>query len=245
MSELRTVGVPTRVSSTGDYVLPKPPSGRDLPVDVVGRSAQAEERRRGEVARRLGERGLALAECQQQFLGELRERLLALESAIVDDSRARLLTSLRASIEVLDWCDAVQADLLAEASMTCQGWLPHDLRRCCDEVAQASGERVLCSGAASNPWWGEGTALAAALEAGIALVRERTAGRGPVRLEVGEGEAGCWVRIHGATDPAEDVEPATVRAFRAAVERLGAEVVPDELGPGGTGLILRLPARPA
>jgi len=228
------------------YVLPtRPrPAGSLLVVPTREATNMGLHRRTGEVAQRLGERFLLLAECQQQFLGELRSGLRALEGAVVEDARIRLQASVRSAIAVLDWCDTLQADLLAEAQRAARGWQPIDLGEACREAAtgvEGNGIAVLVSGQTAQPWWGDAGRLAVAIQAGLSVVAERTGGQGTIQVEVGGTSAQANVRIAGTGEPGEQVDSASVRAFRNAVERLGATVVPDALGPGGAGLILELP----
>ena len=83
--------------------------------------------------------------------------------------------------------------------------------------------------------------MTATIQAGLAVVAERTGGQGTILVEVGGASAQASVRIAGTGEPGEQVDSASIRTFRNAVERLGATVVPDALGPGGAGLILALP----
>jgi len=50
------------------------------------------------------------------------------------------------------------------------------------------------------------------------------------------------IRVVSSGDPREPVDPDSVYRFRQAVEQLGARVRPDVLGPGGSGLVIELPA---
>ncbi|MCB9885521.1 MAG: hypothetical protein H6838_08515 [Planctomycetes bacterium] len=236
--------VPT--TAVGDYVLPKPPRGGEVPLTIAATSSASASLRRAEAARQLGARSLALVECQQQFLAEVRERLEGLDIAIAEDSRARLKGAVRATVEVLDWCDAVQRDLQRETQFACQGWLPHDLASFCAELAAAqTGGQVLVAGTTATAWWGDGAVLATLLAAGIELVRERTSGQGAVLLEVADAEGVHTVRIASSADAVEDVDPASATRFRALADRLGAAVMPDRLGVAAPGMVVRLPASAA
>lgn len=239
MSELRTEA-PT--AKAGEYVLPKPPRGGELPLQIVSTSGTSASLRRAEAAKVLGARTLGLVECQQQFLGEVRERLRALDVAIAEDSRARLKGAVRAAAEVLDWCDAVQQDLQREAMFASLGWMPHDLDAFCAELAAnhpAGG--VAVGGTTHSAWWGDGPLLAATLAAAMDLVQERTAGRGTVLLELDEQEGVHSVRVTTAADVVEEANGDAVLRFRALASRIGAAVVPDRLGACAPGLVLRLP----
>ncbi len=234
------------ITAVGEYVLPQPPRGGEVPLTIAPPHGASASLRRAEAARLLGNRSIALVECQQQFLAEVRERLVALDVAIAEDSRARLKGAVRATMDVLDWCDAVQRDLQRETGFACQGWLPHDLASCCEEVAAGlTGGRTIVAGSTTTSWWGDGALLAAFLAAGIELVRERTSGQGAVLVELAEDQGTHTVRIASDADAIEDVDPASATRFRALADRLGATVVPDRFGVAAPGLIVRLPASTA
>jgi len=228
--------------STTSYVLPAPK--RQTPdVIVVPSRVGAALERGGQVARVLGERFLALAECQQQFLGELRSRLQALDGAIADDSRAQMKGALREVTAVLDWCDSVQADLHEESRRAAAGCEPLDLGAVCVDVVASfdGGAEIDLVGGTAVRWWGEAAPLHEALRHGLLLVAERTGGVGQRRIEVGATDGVAWIRVSSTGEPGDSLEVDSVRRFRAAVTRLGARVVPDALGPGGAGFVLLLP----
>lgn len=231
--------------ATAEYVLPKPPrhSGEVLVLAEPATDATA-LRRTSEVTRTLGDRFETLAECQRQFLDELRHELLGLDDTVLEGTRVQLQSGVHAALRVLDWCAAAQADFQQQARWAARGWLPVDLGDFCQALAgqvQANGAPVLVTGTAATPWWGDPVALAATIRAGLVVVAERTAGLGTVLIEFGRGEESHQVRIAGTGEPTEDPGEASVRAFRQAVDLLGATVVPDGNGGGGAGLVLRLP----
>ncbi len=234
-------------SPSSPYVLPgrKRPGADVIVVPAAGGDGFA---RGSRVAQSLGERFLALAECQQQFLAELRSRLDGLDGAIAEDARARLKGALRSAIDVLDWCDAVQLDLATESGWAAEGLEPLDVAGVCRAVAAEPGSHVgdiRVTGQCSRPWWGEATQLATALRHGLNLVSERIGGAGLRVIEVGSDAGGQWVRVAGYGEPADGVESATVQSFRRAVERLQGRVMPDALGPGAAAFVLHLPVRDA
>ena len=224
------------------YVLPAPK--RATPVIVVPPRVATAGDRGSDVARALGERFLAFAECQQQFLAELRTRLEALDVAITDASRAQLKGALREVTAVLDWCDSVQVDLQTESRRAAAGQEPSDLAALCREVAAslAGGGEIDVVGQGTSHWWGDAAALRDAIRHALTLVAERTSGIGGRRLEVGSTDGAPWVRIWSSGEPGDSLEVDSVRRFRLAVGRLGIRVVPDALGPGGAGLVLLLPS---
>lgn len=246
MNSVKTEPSVPLAGETSEYVLPKPPRPAGEVLVVAGRpAAVAAHRHATDAVRSIGDRFLLLAECQQQFLVELRQSLEALDGAIADDARARLKAALHGALQVLDWCDAAQQDLLATGNHAVRGLRPIDLLEFCREFAaevQANGSPVVIAGSALRPWWGDAGKLAAALHAGLVVVAERTGGQGTLVVEVATNAEGHQVRIAGRGEPSDDLDPAAVAAFRAAVERLGATVLPDHLGVGGTGLVLHLPS---
>jgi len=233
-------------SDVAGYVLPNRPrrTGGALVVPSHDSTHSGLHRRTGEVAKRIGERVLLLAECQQQFLGELRTGLQALEGAVVDDARIRLQACVRSAITVLDWCDSLQDDLLGEGRRAARGWQPIDLAEFCGDVATESaahGIAAVVTGGTAQPWWGDAGLFAETMRAGLAVVAERSAGPGVIRIEISGTQEAARVRIAGNGDPVAEIDESAIHLFRQAVERLGGRVVPDALGPGGTGLILELP----
>lgn len=230
------------VETSGDYVLPQPPRAAGEVVVLADPAAPAAAHRRaGEVARSLGERFAASAASQRQLLGELRATLTELDTAVPEAARARLKALVHTGLQVLDWCDAVQDDLGSESSRAARGLAPIDLASFCSDVAVAQLAPVSVVGATIRPWWGDGALLAEVVTVGIAVAAERIGGGGAVLVEVGERDGGHWLRVVGRGEPVDDLDPATIRAFRIAVERLGATVAPDALGPGGTGFVVSLP----
>lgn len=227
------------------YVLPSPrrATGEVIVVTPGGEGAEDGPR----VARLLGERFLALAECQQQFLAELRTRLAALDGGIAEDSRAQLKGALREAVSVLDWCDSVQSDLQHDCRRAAQGSEPIDLLAACRDVVAGVADTgpIQVTGRATDPWWGDSAALRDAVRHGLALVAERTGSLGGRHVEVGVSTGAPWLRIRSHGEPGDSLEVQSVRRFRQAVDRLGARVLPDELGPGGAGLVIHLPTAAA
>lgn len=231
-------------SPSSPYVLP---GRKRAAADVIVVSPTGGEgfARGGRVAHSLGDRFLALAECQQQFLAELRQRLELLDGAIAEDSRAQLKGALRGALDVLEWCDAVQSDLATESGWAAGGLEPIDLAEFCRVIAGEPGSHVgdvRVTGRAASHWWGDAGQLATVLRSALQLVSERIGGTGFRQIEVGGAADGHWIRVAGFGEPTE-VEAGSAQAFRQAVERLCARVTPDVLGPGAAGMVLHLPKR--
>lgn len=237
-----TPEVDSRVVGTADYVLPKPPG---KPADfVVSATAPALQRHRdAALARAIGDRALATAECQHHLLGELRSCLHELDRSIGESTRVRMQSQVRSALSVLDWCDAVLDDQLVEARLAAEGKQPLDLRSRCDGVAarwRAGGADVEVVGAACT-WWGDGEAIDELLDLGLQLVRERTPGAASLvaRIETTHGAIGIELEATGS--PGDDLDGDTVRRFRAAAAAVGAVVAPGRFGSGGTGMRIHLP----
>ncbi len=232
------------VTEAAEYVLPSPPRTAGEVVVIAPPHDRAALRRGGEVARAFGERFLALGETQQLFGAELRERLQMLDAAIADASRAQLKGAVHDVLAVLDWCDAAQIDLVRECRLAAAGKELLDVNELCELVAaerRASGQQVSVVGRLPLPWWGEALALADLVAAAVEVAVER-AGGAAVVVEVLATTAGAELHIASRGEPGDGVEAETVRRFRAAVERIGARVQPDELGPAGCGMRVLLPA---
>jgi hypothetical protein len=239
---LNTPGVVLPEST--DYVLPVPaPKAGEVVVVGSHRDAGVSLRRGSEVARTLGDRLLTLAESQQMFSDELRQRLLALDAAIAEDSRAQLKGAVREVLGVLDWCDQVQKDLAHDCRLAAKGAEPVDVAEIAALAAverQSTDQPVVVTGTASS-WWGSAPGLLELLQHALDLVAERTQGVGARFVEVEQQEAGIQVRVHGFGEPAEQVDALVIERFRRAAQEIGAIVRPDALGPGGAGMVLVLP----
>jgi hypothetical protein len=237
----RTAPVSSQPTQLSDYVLPGRPKAQ-APVLVTGATPSPRwlEHERATVVRDLGERFLGLAESQRQLLGELREALVQCDQAVADAPRARLKGAVQQALAVLSWCEATGEDCAQQARAAVAGWRPVDLLAAGREAAAAQpGIAVQVVG--SGCWWGDGERLQVCLAAGLRLVAERSAGPGGLLVEVAADADGATVRLCSAGEPVGDLDPGTVAAFRSAAENLGAQVLPDQLGPAASGLILRLP----
>lgn len=240
MTQRTAIDVGRQRRSTGDFVLPgRPKAPPAVLMAGKGPSPRWLEHERAAVARDLGEHFLLLAESQRQLLGELRAELEQCDQAVGDAPRARLKGVLQQALAVLEWCDATSDECAQQARAAVAGWRPIDLLAAAQEALAAHGAPV-GHATGMGTWWGDGERLQVCLLAALRLVAERSGG-GAVQVEVATDAEGVFLRVVGAGEPAEDVEPESVVAFREAAESLGARVLPDRLGPGGTGLVLRLP----
>jgi hypothetical protein len=229
---------------SAEYVLPTPPRhAGDVLIVPMRQEADARLQRGGEVARSLGEHFSLLAETQQLALSELRDRLAWLDGAVADASRAQLKGAIQEVRAVLDWCDAMQAELVADCQRAARGWERIDSSAMAQAVAAAARSpecEVLALGSAPS-WWGDGSLLARLLQEALGLVLERTQGNGVRVIEVSESDGAPCFNIYSRGEPSDSVDPRSVQRFRGLVARLGAHVAAGSLGVGGAGMRIRLP----
>lgn len=230
---------------TGSYVLPSPPRGHRDQLVTEEVAAATPPGATAEVARAIGARFHVQAESLDMFLGELRNRLEKLDMAIAEDSRAQLKGAVREIGHVVDWCESVQRELLSESARAEGGEEPIDLAALCEQIAGSRQEMTnpISVVASSNAiCWGERGRIAHVLHKALDLVWARTSQRGLRCLEVDWQDAVPCVRVRSRGEPTDDIDPEFVDAFREAARSAGVAVVPDELGPGGAGFVLRLPS---
>lgn len=245
MAPTQSPTVPQTIQTTpAGYVLPAPPRGRaTLLVSRPG--AEADDALELAALRATGNRMQVLIECQQQFFAELRAVLAEVDGGVHDEPRARIKRQVAQVGEILDWCDRVQDDLLAESQRAAAGCEPVDLAAALQEAAAGGREELLptihVAGQAPTPWWGSRRQLAQALHLALQVVAARIGGAGALQLELCERDAEHTIRVLGLGEPREFADAAMGRDFRAAVEAVGITVSPDELGAGGSGLLLHLP----
>lgn len=237
------VQAPQAVEKAANYLLPKPRGkAADLVVEV--RSPSFLRHREAAVARSLGERAMAVAECQQHLFAELRDCLGELDRSIGEATRVRLQTQVRTAESVLEWCEAVLADQLADARLAASGRQPVEVVAVCEDVAgrwRADGAEVTVTGS-EGTWWGDAAALEDMVDAGLRLVSERA--RGAASLSVGVAIHGgrAEIAIESAGEPQDDIDAQVLTGFRDAVAHIGGTVRPGRFGRGGAGLCVDLPA---
>jgi hypothetical protein len=233
-----------------EFVLPKPPR-HAAPLLVGGAEAGGSPtalRRAAAGLAAAGGRIQVLLECQDRFLGEMRAALREMDDSLHEESRARLKAKVRSLVEILDWCEAVQVDLLLEGRRASWNQQLVDLRALCDDAAHdlrgARGElAVEIHGDCPTGVWAELPLLGDVIRGAFEVVADRIGGQGQVAVELQEQDGGpsVWVRGTGAPTSAQD--PVALERFRSAAAAAGVRVAPDALGPGGTGLILEVPAQ--
>ena len=155
---------------------------------------------------------------------------------------------MRDALSVLDWCDAVQADLLRESRLAAAGAQPVGVVSLCEQVAShvATAEQpVIVTGWCANPWWGSAVALAELVRCGLGLLAERTQGVGARSVEVSATDGVLQLVLTSLGEPGDGVDAASVRRFRQAVADVGATVRPDGMGPGGASMVIEVPVSPS
>ncbi|HEB52579.1 MAG TPA: hypothetical protein ENI87_04905 [bacterium] len=224
-----------------NYVLPSPPRGQAELLVADGASTAVGVASTAAVARAFGERLEVKAQCMGGFLTELRDRLERLDAAIAEDSRAQLKGAVRELGHVVDWCDAVRAELADEGAMARSGREPIDLGQFCEQLAtrlQATTEPISVRTVGTVTVWCERGALAHLLERALAVVWARTGGVGLRCLGVAAPDGTPQLRVWSRGEPTGDVDAELVDALRNVATKVGARILPDELGPGGAGLLL-------
>ncbi|MFT6081066.1 MAG: hypothetical protein ACJAQZ_003134 [Planctomycetota bacterium] len=225
------------------YVLPAPPRGYDLLVTDGGKPSPLLSA--GAIASALGQRFQSQAQSMDLLLIEVRGRLEQLDGAIAEDSRAQLKGAVRDVVRVVDWCDALRKELDAESSKAVEGLEPIDLVDLCEQQAnalQGLTDPIAVLSSKQVVYWGDRNKLAFLMQKALKLVWARTGGQGLRCIEVSSEEGVPSIRVCSRGEPAREIDPDVVDAFREAVDYVGAAVVPDELGPGGAGLMLCLPS---
>lgn len=209
--------------------------------------------RRGEEAalRSVGVRLEPLLECLERFFGEFRGILEDLGETVADAARASLAEKVRVLSEVLDWSRAVTTELETETRLARAGYREVDTHDLLVEMsgqveAYYPGVRVTVQ-AASGPARVQARAadLAEAFFLALSSCACRIGGRGALTVEIEGGKGRVRVRLLGHGRP-HDVQlgEAAARLRQLLVVRHGARILPDRLGPGGTGLTLDLPVVP-
>lgn len=234
--------------SVASFVLPKPPRERG---DVVTREPLPASWRAGlhagaEAVAAFSGRLQSLVECQERFLGEMRATLAEMDTSVHEETRARLKGQVRTLTEILDWSQAVHADLAAECRRAHAGHQVVDVASICRLVAAEfpvghDGTAVAVLGAASKSWCGCVARLADLLEAAVSLVHCRVGGRAGITIEIGENGGWLNIRVVSPGEPGEIDEPELVTRFRLLAREVSATVLSDEFGSGGTSLVVRIP----
>ena len=228
---------------TGDYVLPAPPRGKGL-LTVEREPRQPAARQAGGASRAIGERFLVAAESLEGLLSELRDRVENLDQAIAEDTRARLKGAVREITSVIDWCDAASAELAVESAKAVAGFEPVDVGALCKELSDARQDvdhPIAVTTRSEVACWADRGHLMDIVQKALAVVWARTGGHGLRCLEAAWRDGIPSIRVCSRGEPGGEIAPSIIEDVRDAVEGAGITVVPDDLGPGGAGLVLLLP----
>jgi hypothetical protein len=233
---------PVLDSVDGSYVLPAPPRGLDLL--VVRGGERSSLLGTGAVASALGHRFQTQAQSLDLLLTEIRAQLECLDGAIAEDSRAQLKGAVRDVVRVVDWCDELCLELDDESAKAAEGLQPIDLVALCEQQAnalQGPADPITVLPSKHVVYWGDRNKMTYVIQKALELVGARTGGQGLRCIEIDSEGGFPSIRVCSHGEPTKEIDPEVVDAFREAVDYVAATVVPDELGPGGAGLLLRLP----
>ena len=223
---------------------------QDLDVPALPLIGQAARRGEQIALQPFGQRMLSLLTCMDRFLEESEWALRDLEEAIAEEPRARLLNQVKVLQEIQEWTESVASDMRMESKGAAEGLRWIESGSIWEEVAIQleqvfPGIRVTVGRATSTaPCHARSADLAEAFYLALWLVAGRIGGQGSVQIEVSAQDLVTSHRVLG-------IGVAYPVRSRAAVERLrflvsgvlGGMITPDELGPHGTGLTLRIPQR--
>ena len=226
----------------GSYVLPAPPRGFDLLVMDGGESSPLLGA--GAIASALGQRFQSQAQSLDLLLTEMRGQLERLDGVIAEASPAQLKGAVRDVVRVVDWCDALRLDLADESAKAVDGLQPIDLLALCEQQANALQglvDPITVLPSQQVVYWGDRNRLTILIEKALELVWARTGGQGLRCIEIGSEAGVPSIRVCSHGEPTKAIDRDVVDAFREAVDYVAATVAPDELGPGGAGIMLRLP----
>lgn len=235
--------------SEEDAELDRPGDGTPPPAPTTA----GQVARRGEEAalRAVGARLEPLLECLERFFGESRGVLEDLSEAVADAARASLAERVRVLSEILDWSRAVAAELETETRLARGGYREVDVHDLLAEMAGQveayyPGVRVTVRAATGTSWVrGRAADLAEAFFLALSSCACRIGARGALTVEIEGGGGRVQVRILGHGQPHEvQLGEAAARLRELLVARHGARILPDRLGPGGTGITLDLPVVP-
>jgi hypothetical protein len=223
-----------------------------LPIPSLPMSIGQVARSGGESALREGADRLALRlQSLQRFFAEILPGLDDLEEEVVEGSRARLTGRLRVIRDIVDWMQATGRDLEVELDGMAAGFRLVDAEELCQEIqgqvesffpnlrvnVAAVDQPALC--------WGRATELAEGFFLAAVLTAHRIGGNGSVNFQFNSVDERLVVRVLGLGEPTQLAAPEPTRRFREImVTHHRGHVVPDSMGPFGTGLVIELPTGP-
>jgi hypothetical protein len=231
-----------------EFVLPQPPRARATLVFGAEHTPHALLQRAADGLPVTGRRLQVLLECQEMFFAELRATLGEARAALDAGARQRSSERLATMVEILDWCEASQRDLLAESKHAAEGEQVIDLQLLCDDIVHElrgakPGIAVHVHGGSSHAVFGRVLLVGEVVRRAIEAVAARVGGEGHVTVTILDETAGpsLWIRASG--QPAQTVDAVALERFRDAAMGAGVAILPDATGPNSAGLVLRLPGR--
>lgn len=183
-----------------------------------------------------------------RFFGEIEISLEEADRAVLDGTRPQFHGHIRVIREIVAWMRATTADLGTEVQAITEGFQIIDIEDLCHELPSQiepsfpglrvnvapAGEACECRGRPQE--------LAEALFLACVISAHRISGQGSINLELKSDLDQVEIRILGLGEPVEISLPdETARLREILVGVHAGRIVPDSLGPFGTGLILRLP----
>ncbi len=198
-----------------------------------------------------GERVAPKMESLGTLLGELDTALNDLEEAVQEGIQARLGGRLKVAREISDWIRATAEDVTLDVEGMSGGFQSVDLFELVHEI-HGQVETFfpelcinLTPAEGDSHCWARATDLSEALFIAMAITSHRISGRGSINIEVVGSPEEARVRMLGLGEPVPVAAGEEMGRFRQIlVEEHGGRIVPDALGPGGTGLIIALPRKP-
>ena len=213
----------------------------------------------GQVARAGGQQALTESgrrvapklQSLEKLLGELATALDDLEEAAQEGMQARLAGRLKVAREISEWMRSTVEDVHEDVDGMSGGFQSVDLFELVHEIHSQVESffpdlRINLTPAEGDAHcWGRTTDLSEALFAAMAITSHRISGRGSINIQVVGTPEEARVRMLGLGEPAPVAAAEEMgRIRRILVDEHGGRIVPDALGPGGTGLILALPRKP-
>ena len=223
-----------------------------LPMPLLPMSIGQVARRGGlKALRGAGQRLAPKLSSLDGLFAEISRSLDDVDEAAREGTLARLHSRIRVAGEILGWLRATADDLQNEVDGMVGGFQAVDVY---DLLSEVQGQvesffpelRVNVAPADGEPTcWGRATDLTEGLFLAIVLTAHRIGGKGAVNVEAQSKGENVVVRILGLGEPAKVRAPQeTIRLREIFVGQHRGRIVPDSMGPFGTGVVLELPVGP-
>jgi hypothetical protein len=194
----------------------------------------------------LGTRLMALVGCLERFLDEGASAIRELDQAVEEEPRVRLKSHVKGLREIVDWTQAVAADLRCEAAAAELGMRLVETREVLVELAgiferRFPQVRVHVAPADSSECFARAADLADAFYLALALTAVRIGVQGAITVEISRGPQYLRHRILGHGEPRPVHACPEVQRLRDLVKSHGGRLFPAETGPHGTGITIEIP----